>query len=59
MIADIKIGRCKGKQTKIRLLELLEEELGEETTGLDEEHLPDKPWMMNILYTLDPQHDVF
>jgi len=59
MSKDVKIGRCKEKKSKIALLEYLEEDLNPETVGMDEEHLPEKSWLSNTLFTINPNHDAF
>jgi len=37
----------------------LEEELGEKTSGLDLDHLAERSWFVNVLYTVKPEHSFF
>ena len=59
MRKDIKIGFCIEKVSKIDLVEYLEEEVKPKTLGLKEDYLPEKQWLVNILYTENSDHKVF
>lgn len=56
MREDIKVGRCKEKVSKVLLHEYLEAEIQPKTLGMDEDHLPEKTWLMNTLFTLNSNH---
>ena len=60
-VKDIRISlEQKRKLPKIDLICYLEQNLlNGQKFGFGPEKLPDRQWITNVLYTLDPQHEIF
>ncbi|CAD8201974.1 unnamed protein product [Paramecium pentaurelia] len=57
--SDIKIGQLLKQVQKLDLWMLIQEINVSKPWGFDENHLPDKQWMINVFHTLRDNHDVF
>ena len=53
-----KVGYMFKKVSKIQLIEILDG-LTEKELGFDEFNTPDKNWLVNTIYTLNENHDIF
>ena len=56
---DIRVGNCPEYVSSLQILEEIELAIKPKSTGLDYEHLPNKSWLVNVLYTLKPSHKFF
>ena len=63
--SKVKVGWLPDFVSKQRLVEAIEEclkknkELLVYTLGLDEDHMPNKEWLINYLYSLNSKHSFF
>ncbi|CAD8199969.1 unnamed protein product [Paramecium octaurelia] len=58
-ISDVKIGQLIQKASSQKLLEGLEQLNIGKPWGFDQDHHPDNQWMVNVLFTLNPNHKLF
>ena len=59
-IQDMKIGFLPRYIPKVDLLDILKVILPEgKVHGLDDAHLPNDDWIVNIIHTLKPKHEIF
>ena len=56
---DTKQGTLLKEASKITLLDELSAIIGKEDLGFDEKSLPDKKWLINIIYSLEPNNALF
>ncbi|CAD8199050.1 unnamed protein product [Paramecium octaurelia] len=58
-ISDVKIGQLIQKASSQKLLESLEQLNIGKPWGFNQDHHPDNQWMVNVLFTLNPNHKLF